>query len=201
MKQEEFMEENQEERIQEADAVSAEKKAEKRAAVKKEIIDWCKALLFYCVIPVLLFNYFFIIAYVPTGSMMPTVNPGDWTLAVRVRNPETSIDRDNVVVFYSEELDKILFKRCIGLPGEEVEVKKNGSVYIDGEKLEEDYVSSDSRVSRDFEVPEGSYLFFGDNRGDSLDARYWDNPYISGEDIMGRAIFIFWPLADFGVIQ
>ncbi len=195
------MEENQEEKINGAEAGSAEKRAEKKTAVKKEILDWCKALLFYCVIPVLLFNYFFIIAYVPTGSMTPTVKPGDWTLTVRVRNPETAIEREDVVVFYSEEMEKILFKRCVGLPGEEVEVNKDGSVYIDGEELEEDYVSSESHVSRAFEVPEGCYLFFGDNRGDSLDARYWENPYISGEDIMGRAVFIFWPLSDFGVIQ
>ncbi len=191
------MEENQEERIAETGAAPAEK----RAAIKKEIVDWCKALLFYCVIPVLLFNYFFIIAYVPTGSMTPTVKPGNWTLALRVRNPENSIKRGDVVVFYSEEMDKILFKRCVGLPGEEVEVERDGDVLIDGEELREDYVSSGAHVSRDFEVPEECYLFFGDNRGDSLDARYWEDPYISGESVMGRAVFVFWPLADFGIIQ
>lgn len=152
-------------------------------------------------IPVLLFNYFFIIAYVPTGSMTPTVKPGNWTLALRVRDAEASVRRGDVVVFYSEEMDKILFKRCVGLPGEEVEVERDGDVLIDGQKLREDYVSSGAHVSRDFEVPEGCYLFFGDNRGDSLDARYWEDPYISGESVMGRAVFVFWPLADFGIIQ
>ncbi|HNW04839.1 MAG TPA: signal peptidase I [Oscillospiraceae bacterium] len=191
------MEENQGERIAETKAAPAEK----RAAIKKEIFDWCKALLFYCVIPVLLFNYFFIIAYVPTGSMTPTVKPGNWTLALRVRNAETSVERGDVVVFYSEEMDKILFKRCIGLPGEEVEVERNGDVLIGGEELDEDYVSSESHVSRSFEVPEGCYLFFGDNRGDSLDARYWEDPYISGESVMGKAVFVFWPLSDFGIIE
>ena len=52
-----------------------------------------------------------------------------------------------------------------------------------------------------FVVPEGCFLFLGDNRNGSLDARYWDNPYISGDQIKGKAHFTIWPFDNFGPLK
>ena len=95
----------------------------------------------------------------------------------------------------------MLIKRCIGLPGETVDIDDDGQVYIDGELLNEEYVVYHSGVSGHFEVPEGSYFFLGDNRSGSLDARFWEDPYIPAEKVYGQAHFTLWPLDNFGPLK
>ena len=56
---------------------------------------------------------------------------------------------------------------------------KDGTVYINDKKLKESYVSSECDTNQVFYVPDNSYLFLGDNRANSSDARYWENPYIN----------------------
>ena len=78
----------------------------------------------------------------------------------------------------------------IGLPGETVEIK-NASIYIDGQKLEEDYLKEEWIVRNDgytFEVPEGCYLMLGDNRNNSLDARYWAAEAVKDFSAAGKTI-------------
>ena len=56
-----------------------------------------------------------------------------------------------------------------------------------GEVQQESYVVYQYAIPSEFDVPEGYYLFMGDNRANSMDSRYWQNPYVSGESIQGRA--------------
>ena len=111
------------------------------------------------------------------------------------------IQRGDILVFYSNELQERLIKRVVGLPGETVELRSDGQVYIDGAKLEEDYVKNQSGPARAFKLPEDHYLFLGDNRADSKDARFWDEKYINREDIEGKALIRIFPLKRFGVIK
>ena len=137
------------------------------------------------VIAIIKFLFFF--AYVPTGSMVPTIAEKSWIFSTRVYNTD-SIERGDILVFESDELDIILIKRVIGLPGDKVEIRE-GKVYIDdnGDNefflLDEPYVVNASRETLSFTVPENCYLFFGDNRAHSNDARLWRNPYIPAEKI------------------
>lgn len=96
-------------------------------------------------------------------------------------------------------------KRVIGLPGDHVEIK-DGGVYINGEKLEEDYLSSDVKTESvnggqylDIIVPEKTVFVMGDNRPDSIDSRKFGCiPY---EKIEGKIVLRFWPLNKFGTVK
>lgn len=172
----------------------------KKKSLKEEILDWAKTLLFYCVLPLVIFQTFCFMASVPTGSMETTIPVGAQVVTTRVFNKE-NIDRGDIVVFDSEELEIILIKRCIGLPGDSVYFDGTGDVYVNGELLDEPYVSSWSDFEGSFEVPENHYFFAGDNRKGSLDARYWDEPYIHEDHIKGKARFILFPFSDFGMLE
>ena len=175
-------------------------KKEKKRKLKAEIIDWIKTIFFYCVIPVAIFECFFFVANVPTGSMETTVPTGSQVITTRCFNKD-NVERGDVVVFYSEELDMVLLKRCIGLPGDAVEFDGEGNTYINGEYYDESYVSSYSDFEGSFEVPEGCYFFCGDNRRSSFDARFWDDPYIEKENVKGIARFIVFPFGSFGLVD
>lgn len=177
-----------------------EKTQKGKINVKKEIIEWIKALLIYCVIPVAIFESFCFIASVPTGSMETTIPVGAQVLTTRCFNKDR-IKRGDIVVFDSDELQKVLIKRCIGLPGDTVVFDGNGNTYINGEYYEEPYVSTYSSYIGEFEVPENCYFFCGDNRDGSLDARFWNEPYIDKEEVKGIARFVILPFGSMGVLK
>lgn len=108
-------------------------------------------------------------------------------------------------VYYVLEINKMSYiKRVIALPGEHVEIK-DGLVYINGEKLEEDYlqdtVVTDAKNSHliDFIVPEGYIFAMGDNRGQSMDCREFG--CIPIEKIESKVLIRFWPLNVFGKVE
>lgn len=107
-------------------------------------------------------------------------------------------------VYYTLEIGKTSYiKRVIGLPGEHVEIK-NGSVYIDGKELKEDYLqeyvvtNDEGGVFVDIVVPDNTVYVLGDNRSGSTDSRRFG--CIPVEKIESKAVFRFWPLNKFGGI-
>lgn len=172
----------------------------KKKTVKEEIIDWVKTLILYCVLPLAVFQSFCFMISVPTGSMETTIPVGSQVITTRVFNKD-NVNRGDIIVFDSEELDVVLVKRCIGLPGDTVVLDGTGDVYINGELLDEPYVSSYSGYEGEFTVPDDCYFFLGDNRGGSLDARYWNEPYINKDCVKGKARFVVFPFSSFGVLE
>lgn len=136
---------------------------------------------------------------IPSESMVPTLNVKDRLFVTRVYDLD-KIKRGDILVFESQELNDTLIKRVIGLPGDRVVVDK-GQVYVNDEKIEENYLGSNDSFSGIFDVPEGKYLFFGDNRALSRDARRWDNPYIDGEDIVAKAQIKVYPFDEIGLVK
>ena len=110
-------------------------------------------------------------------------------VAYKVREPQRG---DIVYVKNASTEEKLYVKRIIGMPGETVSFK-DGYVYIDGQKLDEPYIQEDVETNCDktFHVPEGCYLVLGDNRENSRDSRYWDDPYVKESDIKGKIIMNF----------
>ena len=115
-------------------------------------------------------------------------------------------ERGDIVIFkYPDNEEETYVKRVVGLPGETVTIE-NAKVYIDGSEtpLDEPYLKEEWTVATGpytFEVPEDCYFVMGDNRNDSWDARYWTNTYVSGDKILGKAIFTYWPLSEFGKLE
>ena len=168
--------------------------------MKKIIKEWVTPFFIALAIAILLNIFVFQIMTVPTGSMIDTIMEGDRLYVNKIFNVD-NVKRGDILVFKSQELKIKLVKRLIGLPGETVEIKSNGDVYIDGVKLEEPYVIKSPGIEQTFNIPEDSYFFLGDNRPISKDSRYWINPYINKKDIMGEAIFTVYPFNRIGKLQ
>lgn len=179
-----------------------EKAPEKKLknSTKEEIIEWAKSLFWYCVLPLTIFWIFCFMTTVPTGSMNPTIPVGAQVFTTRVFNKD-NVKRGDIIVFECDELDKILIKRCIGLPGDNLVFDGSGSLYINGELYYEPYVSSFSAFKGEFNVPEDCYFFCGDNRGGSSDARYFRDPYIHKDKVISKGRFIIFPFSSFGVLE
>ncbi len=168
--------------------------------LKYLVKEWLVPILIALVIVLFLNRFIFILVTVPTGSMENTIMPNDRLYVTKLFKTE-DIKRGDIIVFDSDELDKTLVKRLIGLPGDKVEILTDGKVLINGEKLDEPYAVKSTNRYQIFEVPEKHYFFMGDNRPGSWDAREWNNPYIPEDKIVGRVVFRFFPFTRIGKVQ
>ncbi len=161
--------------------------------VRNFIFEWIIPVLIAILASVLINRFVGFPFNVPTSSMYPAIKEGDFGIATRVYNVN-NLKRGDVVIFKSEELNMILVKRLIGLPHDKIDIKNNGDIYVNGEKLDEPYVKNQEEgQDGQYEVPEGKFFFLGDNRSDSLDARAWQEKYIDKKFIEGKAQFILFP--------
>lgn len=139
----------------------------------------------------IIFRCIFFIGIIPSESMEPTLDVGSGVFADRTSNV-SDFNRGDVIIFRSpEDGDTPWIKRVIGVAGDKVEIKNDG-VYVNGSKTKEftDYTPDYSEfIGKVYNVPEGKVFVLGDNRDNSEDARYWDDPYLGEEDIIAKAYF------------
>lgn len=156
---------------------------EKLKSIFKEIIWY--VLVF--VITFVVCKFFILVSTVMSGSMEPTIMTGDTAFCNRLAYIKDAPERGDKIVFWFDESQEYLFKRIIGLPGDTVSFENN-KVLINGEVLQEDYLNDVviTQCDKTFEVPEGCVFVLGDNRCNSYDSRYWPNPYVDIDNIMGR---------------
>ena len=142
------------------------------------------------------------------ASMEITLHNGDILivdkLSYRFHDPE----RIDIIVFPFQFQDNTYYiKRIIGLPGETVQIMDDGSIYINGEKLEENYgmevikPETIGRAAEPIELGDDEYFVMGDNRNNSSDSRTDMVGNIKRENIIGKAWLRIWPVSDFGVLQ
>lgn len=135
--------------------------------------------------------YVFSFTMVMSSSMAPTIKSGSICiandLAYLKRNPE----RGDVVMLHRTGDSRIYLKRIVGMPGDHVEFH-NGYVYINDARCIESYIEDDVETNsmNTFDVPDGSYLVLGDNREYSVDSRFWPEPYVSRNQLIGRVITV-----------
>jgi signal peptidase I len=173
-----------------------EKKKWDKKSVIKEVRDYVFLIILAFVLAFLMNKFVYANAEVPTGSMIPVVQPNDRLIVNRLAYLFEEPKRGDIVMFAfpDDEKDNYL-KRIIGLPGEKVEIK-NGLVYInDSEKpLDEPYINDPPNGNYGpYNVPEGCYFMLGDNRDESKDARFWNNTYVKKEKIVGKAWLKYYP--------
>lgn len=178
--------------------------SDKKVILNGILKEWGITIITAIVLGLLLWYFVIYSVWIRSGSMIPTLEIKDKLLVTRVYNPE-NLKRGDIVVFKSNEPDldeseDIFIKRLIGLPGDKIEIKK-GIVFVNGEELKEDYVKNNEEYDGTFNVPNGKYFFLGDNRAHSNDARYWEDPYISGDAIEGKAQIKYYPIKDFEILK
>lgn len=183
---------------------SLPKRSEKNK--KKEKPFWVEVVEIVVIAAVLAFTLrTFVIEsfWVPSGSMLPTIQLNDRVWVTKFSYKIGEPERGDVVVFrppsaaHADENEKYYIKRLIGLPGETVEFKDN-HLYINGEPVAEDYLGDDVYTEDfgPFKVGENSYFFCGDNRSGSYDSRAWGD--VEKDNLVGHAQCIYWPLSRMG---
>jgi signal peptidase I len=147
-------------------------------------------------------------------SMLDTLQPGQHLLIDKITPRFDEYSRGDIIVFHpSGERDQTPFiKRVIGLGGEHVEIR-DGAVWIDGVRLDEDdytYRDPDSGENEPTEpnggpstwdVPEGSLFVLGDHRMESTDSRYDSVGFVDVDDVVGRAWLRFFPVDGLGILE
>ncbi len=151
-------------------------------------------VLVFAVPAALLIRHFLVqLSVVPSPSMVPTLAVGDRLFVNRAIYRFYNPHRGDIVVFKSPfGDDRDFVKRCVGLPGDTLEVK-DGDVYINGKLLIIPGVNIQyDRLSfQKIQIPKDAYFMMGDNRANSYDSRYWG--FVERKDVLGKAFFTVWP--------
>ncbi|NEP77731.1 MAG: signal peptidase I [Okeania sp. SIO3C4] len=146
--------------------------------------------------------------YIPSDSMIPTLEVGDRLVVEKVSyyfHPPVAGD---IIVFQPPQLlqrygyakNQAFIKRVIGLPGDIIKIE-NGLVYKNDQPLTENYIAEPPEYTLpiSIKVPENQYFVMGDNRNNSNDSHVWG--FLPNKNIIGRAIFRFWPYQRFGPLN
>jgi len=139
--------------------------------------------------------------YIPSGSMEPTLYPGDRVLVNKFLYHFKEPEAGNIVVFVPPgSTDKDYIKRIVTVEGEEIEVK-SGQVYINGKLKSEPYIINlyNSSSYGPERIPSDHVFVMGDNRPNSRDGRVFGP--LSNDKIVGKAFMIYWPLQRIRILQ
>jgi len=178
------------------------------------------------VLAVLIKTFLFQAFFIPSGSMEPTLLPGDRVLVNKIPYYFGDPQRGDIIVFENPNPQEIpdrgviggffhwlfeglgvqkpdyddFIKRVIGLPGDTVQGKPDG-VYVNGERIDEPYLHGVKTAPFDkITVPEGDLFVMGDNRGNSLDSRF-SLGFVPLDNVVGKAFVIIWPPSRAGLLH
>lgn len=187
-------------------------KGSTKLVIKRWIKEWGEPIVI-AIILALFIRAFFIQAFrIPSGSMKPTLQEGDKIMVNKllfgpkipftnyklpgIREPKGG---DIIVFIYPKDRKKDYIKRLVAVGGETVEIT-NGNILINGKPIKSPpeilkvYYYNRGRYGQQgqpIEVPEDNYFVLGDNSDSSRDSRYWG--FVPKDNVIGRAIFIWWP--------
>lgn len=166
--------------------------------------DWLESLTQALVLVVIIMTFFMRPVSVKGTSMLNTLH--DYDKVIVMKYGYVPKDGDVVVISPVKNLKEAIIKRVIATEGQTLSIDfTDGSVFVDGKKLNEPYIKERMWVQGDGEIPtvipKGYCFVMGDNRNGSLDSRFEDVGLIPNEKILGKASFIIFPFNRFGIIH
>ena len=163
---------------------------------------WFRDLLIAAGASVLMITFLYQPVRVEGTSMLPRLENSDRLFINKFVYHIEAIERGDIVVFrYPRDPEKSYIKRVIGLPGDRIRIVR-GQVWLNDNPLREPYVPEmyrDTRSMPETVIPEGTYFMMGDHRSISSDSReFWP---VARDLIYGKAVFVYWPARDAGVLR
>lgn len=182
---------------------------------KHELFEWLKVIALTAVFVIGIRTFIFSPIIVDGASMMPTYEDGDRIIVNKIGKTMTDLERFDIVVFKAPD-ERNFIKRIIGLPGDHIEYK-NDELYVNGEKLEEPYLSQNKSALNGFgdltgdftleqltdhsKIPEDYYLVLGDNRLKSSDSRDSRVGLVAKDQIIGKYNIRIYPFDELGWVK
>jgi len=161
----------------------------------RELLSYVIVIICAALVSILFRVFLFEPFVVPTSSMEPTLIVSDKVIVNKFSYKYFGIDRGDIIVFHSPvEEGKDLVKRAIAFEGETVTLTEEGSVLVDGEKLDESNFNLTEKpeyIEQSFKIGTDEIFVMGDNRNNSYDSRYFGP--IMETDVFGKVFFIYWP--------
>lgn len=178
--------------------------APQQKPAKSPLREYVETLLGAAILAVLIMTFVARAFTVDGPSMLPTLENGQRLLVDRLTYRFREPQRGDIVVFrYPANPSQHFIKRVIGVPGDEVYIAR-GTVFVNGVALQEDYINGPMFTGRPFGpvvVEPGTYFVLGDNRNNSEDSRDRRVGLVPRQNIIGRAVWRYWPLSDMSVIK
>ena len=187
---------------------------------KKGVVrEWVESILIAAALAIILRTFLFQIYKIPTTSMVPTLMPGDKIFVSKlIYGPKVPFTpwrirgfrkpkRSEVAVFIPpHDRKKAYIKRVIAVAGDEV-ILKDGNIYINGKIVVDPAIARNyyynqgdyGKKGKKLIVPKGKYFFLGDNSIASLDGIFWG--FVDQKDVIGKALFIWWPPKRINMIE
>ena len=171
------------------------------ATIRRSIVETLDACIFAAVLSLVIITFVIQAFYIPSGSMEPTLMINDRILVAKFLYRFEPVARGDVIVFrYPLNQQRDFVKRVVGQPEDRVQLKE-GVVYVNENRISE----TGYTIKPDFgnygpvTVPSGQYFVLGDNRNNSEDSRFFG--YVPRANIIGRAVFIYWPPQRIGFVH
>ena len=192
--------EQREIRIPSREEVAKEReKLKYRQRFRRTLLSTVGFMIVVAAVSVLISTQFFPVVQVSGDSMEPVLKDGEILVLQKTDDFETG---DPIAFYYQS---RILLKRVIGTAGDYIDIDEEGNVYVNGELLDEPYVTDKSLGECDIQlpcqVPDGKLFVMGDHRSVSIDSRSSEVGFVGQEQIVGRVAFRVWPLNRLGFVS
>ncbi len=155
-------------------------------------------LVVVAAVSVLVATLFMPVLQIYGTSMSPTLKDGQIVVALKTNNFESG----DIVAFYYG--NKLLVKRYIAGSSDWVDINESGTVFVNGEELDEPYLTNkalgDTNITLPCQVPDQRLFLMGDNRDVSVDSRNTSVGCVATEQVVGKVVFRVWPLNEFGPV-
>lgn len=193
----------------ESDVVATEPTGAPEATSKSNRIirtigEWVLILVLAMGAAFVIRSYVFQTFYIPSVSMVPTLEVGDRIIVSKISTSLGSIHRGDIIVFARPPRESCggsdvtdLVKRVIGLPGETIS-SRGDQILINGKVIEQHWnvTAPLGREVGTVKIPQGQYFMMGDNRSASCDSRYWGT--LPKKYVVGKVVMRIWPLSRIG---